>query len=77
MARARPARFRIPPDRSAGILSNSRSNPTSASLPWLDAQSPLRQFRVPPQREGDVVANRHRVEERGALKQKPHPFANR
>ena len=31
MARARPARLRMPPERRAGILSYSRSRPTSAS----------------------------------------------
>ena len=73
MARARPARLRIPPDRSAGILSNSRSSPTSASLALTRRRiSCSGRSRVTPQRKRDVVANRHRIEERRALKEKPH-----
>ena len=78
MARASPARFRMPPDRSPGIRSYSFSSPTASSF----ARARWRIFgvgerRVAPQRERDVLADRDGVEERRALKQKADLAPNR
>ena len=74
-ARASPARFFMPPDRSAGILSHLALEPdlgeqTARSLADLAARMPG----VPAHRELHVDSDTDRVEERGVLKEESDPL---
>ena len=70
-ARARPTRFRMPPDSSAGFLSKNIFGQADLGEPGHDR---LPDFLgglvgVLPQGKGDVLGNRHAVEQGGLLEQ--------
>ena len=79
IARARPARLRMPPGQRRRHLVDIRA----PGRPRRASPAPARGSRcrpvpgVPPQRERDVLAHRDRIEERGVLEQEARSAAAR
>ena len=76
-ARANPARLRIPPESSLGILSRALPRPTSLEAAHDDVLDlVLALLGVLAQRERDVVVEVHRAEQRAVLEQQPELLAH-
>ena len=76
-ARAKPARLRIPPESSFGILYIASARPTSRSRRLtMSLDLLLALVGVLAEREGDVVEDVHRAEQRAVLEQQAELLAH-